>query len=104
MKIANANFPRTVWRASPLSCGRPLALVSNCSAPDSVHVPRQMPPAGFRDSVGGSPVGVATADICSNQSSAHLLKSVHCSLAYSALACFRMGMSGSASFQSVRKS
>jgi hypothetical protein len=28
----------------------------------------------------------------------------YCSLAYSALACFRMGMSGSASFQSVRKS
>jgi hypothetical protein len=27
-----------------------------------------------------------------------------CNLAYSALACFRMGMSGSASFQSVRKS
>jgi hypothetical protein len=26
------------------------------------------------------------------------------SFAYSALACFRMGMSGSASFQSVRKS
>jgi hypothetical protein len=29
---------------------------------------------------------------------------LHCSLAYSALACFRMGMSGSASFQRVRKS
>ena len=28
----------------------------------------------------------------------------YCSFAYSALACFRMGMSGSASFQSVRKS
>jgi hypothetical protein len=28
----------------------------------------------------------------------------HCSLAYSALACLRMGMSGSASFQRVRKS
>jgi hypothetical protein len=28
----------------------------------------------------------------------------YCSLAYSALACFRMGMLGSASFQSVRKS
>jgi hypothetical protein len=28
----------------------------------------------------------------------------HCSFAYSALACFRMGMSGSASFHSVRKS
>jgi hypothetical protein len=28
----------------------------------------------------------------------------HCSFAYSATACFRMGMSGSASFQSVRKS
>ncbi len=27
-----------------------------------------------------------------------------CSLAYSALACFKMGTSGSASFQSVRKS
>jgi hypothetical protein len=27
----------------------------------------------------------------------------YCSLAYSALACFRMGMSGSASFQRVRK-
>jgi len=29
---------------------------------------------------------------------------VHCSLAYSALACLRIGMSLSASFQSVRKS
>jgi hypothetical protein len=29
--------------------------------------------------------------------------SCYCSFAYSALACFRMGMSGSASFQSVRK-
>ena len=28
----------------------------------------------------------------------------YCSLAYSALACFRMGMSGSASFQRARKS
>jgi hypothetical protein len=28
----------------------------------------------------------------------------YCSFAYSALACFRMGMSGSASFQSARKS
>jgi len=28
----------------------------------------------------------------------------YCSFAYSALACFRMGMSESASFQSVRKS
>jgi hypothetical protein len=28
----------------------------------------------------------------------------YCSFAYSALASFRMGMSGSASFQSVRKS
>src|ERR1700687_1021862 len=28
----------------------------------------------------------------------------HCSFAYSALACFRMGISGSASFQRVRKS
>ena len=28
----------------------------------------------------------------------------YCNFAYSALACFRMGMSGSASFQSVRKS
>jgi hypothetical protein len=27
----------------------------------------------------------------------------YCSLAYSALACLRMGMSGSASFQRVRK-
>src|SRR6202023_232011 len=27
----------------------------------------------------------------------------HCSLAYSALACFRMGMSGSASFQRAKK-
>jgi hypothetical protein len=32
-----------------------------------------------------------------------LLRS-HCSFAYSAFACFRMGMSGSASFQSARKS
>jgi hypothetical protein len=30
--------------------------------------------------------------------------SSYCSFAYSALASFRMGMSGSASFQSVRKS
>jgi hypothetical protein len=30
--------------------------------------------------------------------------SAHCSFAYSALACLRMGMSGSASFQRVRKS
>src|SRR6476660_2686045 len=30
--------------------------------------------------------------------------SPHCSFADSALACFKMGMSGSASFQSVRKS
>ena len=30
--------------------------------------------------------------------------SPYCNFAYSALACFRMGMSGSASFQSVRKS
>jgi len=29
---------------------------------------------------------------------------LHCNLAYSALACFKMGMSGSASFQRVRKS
>jgi hypothetical protein len=29
---------------------------------------------------------------------------LYCSFAYSALACFRMGMSGSASFQIVRKS
>jgi hypothetical protein len=28
----------------------------------------------------------------------------YCNFAYSALACFRMGMSGSASFQMVRKS
>ena len=28
----------------------------------------------------------------------------YCNFAYSALACFRMGMSGSASFQSMRKS
>ena len=28
----------------------------------------------------------------------------HCSLAYSALACFRIGISGSASFHRVRKS
>ena len=28
----------------------------------------------------------------------------HCSFAYSALACFSMGMSGSASFQRARKS
>jgi hypothetical protein len=28
----------------------------------------------------------------------------HCSFAYSVLACFKMGMSGSASFQRVRKS
>jgi hypothetical protein len=28
---------------------------------------------------------------------------LHCSFAYSAFACFRMGMSGSASFQSVGK-
>jgi len=30
--------------------------------------------------------------------------SYRCNFAYSALACFRMGMSGSASFQRVRKS
>jgi hypothetical protein len=30
--------------------------------------------------------------------------STYCNFAYSALACFRMGMSGSASFQRVRKS
>ena len=29
---------------------------------------------------------------------------VHCNFAYSALACFRMGMSGSASFQMVKQS
>ncbi len=34
----------------------------------------------------------------------HLLERPHCSFAYSALASFRMRMSGSASFQSVRKS
>jgi len=28
----------------------------------------------------------------------------HCSFVYSAFACFRIGISGSASFQSVRKS
>ena len=28
----------------------------------------------------------------------------HCNFAYSALACFRMGMSGSASFQRAKKS
>ena len=32
------------------------------------------------------------------------LSSAHCSFAYSALACLRMGMSGSASFHSERKS
>jgi hypothetical protein len=31
-------------------------------------------------------------------------KGLHCSFAYSALASLRMGMSGSASFQRVRKS
>ena len=34
----------------------------------------------------------------------HRTFSCYCSFAYSALACFKMGMSGSASFQSVRKS
>jgi hypothetical protein len=29
---------------------------------------------------------------------------LYCSLAYSALACFTMGMSGSASFQTLKKS
>jgi len=39
------------------------------------------------------------------QNSSHLFSSVdYCNFAYSVLACFRMGMSGSASFQSVRKS
>jgi len=33
-----------------------------------------------------------------------LQRVTHCSLAYSALACFRTGMSASASFHSVRKS
>jgi len=33
-----------------------------------------------------------------------VLGPAHCSFAYSALACFRMGMSGSASLQSMRKS
>ena len=33
-----------------------------------------------------------------------LLVRSHLSFSYSSLACFRMGMSGSASFQSVRKS
>ena len=32
------------------------------------------------------------------------LKASHCSFAYSALASFRMGMSGSASFQRAKKS
>jgi hypothetical protein len=32
------------------------------------------------------------------------VRHLHCSFAYSALACFRMGISGSASFQRVRKS
>jgi hypothetical protein len=35
---------------------------------------------------------------------AGLAERFHCSFAYSALACFRIGMSGSASFHSVRKS
>ena len=39
-----------------------------------------------------------------NKTPPRLLQSSHCSFAYSALACFRMGMSGSASFQRVRKS
>jgi hypothetical protein len=33
-----------------------------------------------------------------------LLSQIHCSFAYSALASFRMGMSGSASFQRAKKS
>src|SRR6516162_5141132 len=33
-----------------------------------------------------------------------LIRRGYCNFAYSALACFRMGMSGSASFQRVRKS
>jgi len=32
-----------------------------------------------------------------------VLRVFYCSFAYSALACFRIGMSGSASFQRVRK-
>jgi len=31
-------------------------------------------------------------------------KRIHCNLAYSALACFRIGMSGSASFHKLKKS
>ena len=34
----------------------------------------------------------------------NVVTTAYCSFAYSALACFRMGMSGSASFQRVRKS
>ena len=40
----------------------------------------------------------------SNKTSTGQLQSSHCSFAYSALASFRMGMSGSASFQRARKS
>jgi transposase len=39
-----------------------------------------------------------------NKTSFSQLTAAHCSFAYSALACFRIGMSGSASFQRVRKS
>lgn len=40
----------------------------------------------------------------SNKVSAARTLPSYCSFAYSALACFRIGTSGSASFQSVRKS
>jgi hypothetical protein len=59
---------------------------------------------------GGQPGPVSTREILGNLTlppidAGGLLRRAnnYCSLAYSALACFRMGMSGSASFQRVKK-
>ena len=48
----------------------------------------------------GVPITLRRQSRCTS----HERRCSYCSFAYSALACFRMGMSGSASFQRVRKS
>jgi hypothetical protein len=47
---------------------------------------------------------VSVGRLCVAPARHNLSSRAHCNFAYSALACFRMGMSGSASFQRVRKS
>src|SRR5207253_7564281 len=107
LTTSNRDDPLNAVRAGTGSVTLPLIAPRNvCEDPDAANVRKTSNPACWYR------IGVApNHSSLESPSTAHgppesfpNAHRVYCSFAHSALACLRMGMSGSASFQSVRKS